>query len=582
MNKRLTIIAVLFIITSITRAENYKPKITDKVITALNFSLNQYKLMIASLPDSTRFPRRTSSSTNSTLTTVTASDWTSGFFPGCLWYLYEYSGDNYWKRNALRWTGNLLSQQTSSGQGHDVGFVMNCSYGNAFRMTGNPYNMPIIVQSGKTLSNLFSNAVGCTKSWTWSGSWTSPSTNTGSWKFPVIIDNMMNLELLMKTFHMTNDSLFYKQAVSHARTTTLNHIRPDSSMYHVVDYDNISGLVRAKGTRQGLSDASCWSRGQAWGIYGYTTMYTYSRDSLFLKTAKKLLGYYQKRTPADYIPFWDYNDTKIPNTIKDASAAAIMASALIDLYQITNDSTYIIVAENIIQTLSTAAYTNSLGTKANFVLTHSTGGLNYETDLPLIYADYYYFEALIKYLKLDRNYQFANHSPEIHTLRTDVATKGSWYKFQLQMFDYDRDVIKVSSVNLPQGLSVSENGLISGIPQSFGTYKVDFKATDGKAETVFSLNMTITGVSGIDERESNAIKINGNRMCGGITIQMLTDLKYRDLKVSVFSISGQLILSKTIDLNRNSSLIPIKNSGIYFVELLEKDQLVAKKKIILL
>jgi hypothetical protein len=270
---------------------------------------------------------------------------------------------------------------------------MNSSYGNAFRMTGDGYNIPILVEAGQTLSNRFSAVVGCTKSWN-SGSWPAYSNNKGSWSFPVIIDNMMNLELLLKTSLFTNDSSYYKNACIHANTTNLNHIRPDSSTYHVVDYDVATGLVRARGTKQGLADGSCWSRGQAWGIYGFSMMYKFTRDSVYLNNAKKLLGYYLKNKPADHIPFWDYNVTTIPNTYRDASAAAITSSALIDLYTSTNDSIFLIYAENIIQSLSTSAYTNALGTKANFILSHSTGGTNgYEPDVSQNYAEYYYIET---------------------------------------------------------------------------------------------------------------------------------------------------------------------------------------------
>ncbi|MFZ4581585.1 MAG: putative Ig domain-containing protein [Paludibacter sp.] len=539
-------IVFFLLLTSLSSsfAAVYQPKLTSKVIQALDFSVQQYKLMVTSLPDTTTYPRRTKSATDGTLVTVKAGDWTSGFFPGCLWYLYQYTGDVYWKTNALKWTGNLKSQKTNTNQGHDLGFVMNSSYGNAFRMTGDSAYVPILVESGQTLSNRFSAVVGCTKSWN-SGSWATWSNNTGSWSFPVIIDNMMNLELLFKTSLFTNDSNFYKKACIHANTTLLNHIRPDSSTFHVVDYDNATGLVRARGTKQGLADGSCWSRGQAWGIYGFSMMYKFTRNSVYLNTAKKLLGYYLKNKPADHIPFWDYNVTTIPNTYRDASAAAITSSALIDLYISTNDSSYLIYAENIIQSLSTTAYTNALGTKANFILSHSTGGTNgYEPDVSQNYAEYYYIETLVKYLSLDANYQPANHIPEINTKQLESGTKGVFYSKQLDIFDFEGDNFIVSCSNLPAGLTINSSGFISGIPQNEGVYELNIRASDGKQENIKLLKLVVSASTAIADTYSNKGFHIIQQGDGNIVVNTDCGITYDKIFLNIFNTSGQLLLSQ--------------------------------------
>lgn len=560
----------------------YQPKLTNQVVQALDFSVQQYKLMVASLPDSTTFPRRTKSATDGTLVTVKAGDWTSGFFPGCLWYLYQYTGDVYWKSKALKWTGNLLSQKTNYNQGHDLGFVMNSSYGNAFRMTGDSSNIPILIESGQTLSNRFSPQVGCTKSWN-SGSWASWSNNTGSWSFPVIIDNMMNLELLIKTSIYTNDSSYYKNACTHANTTLLNHIRSDSSTFHVVDYDNITGLIRARGTKQGLADASCWSRGQAWGIYGFSMMYKYSNDSVYLKTAKKLLGYYLKNKPTDYIPFWDYNVPTIPNTYRDASAAAITSSALIDLYISTNDSSYLIYAENIIQSLGTSSYTNALGTKANFILSHSTGGTNgYEPDVSQNYAEYYYIETLVKYLGLDANYLPSNHIPEINTKQLEQAKKGVFYSKQLDVFDFDGDNLTVSCLNLPSGLIINNSGLISGVPQNEGVFNLNIKVNDGKLESTKLLKLEVTASTEIKNTNStNAFHIiqKGN---GVIEIVNENGSLYDNLSLNIYSMSGQILVSqKSIQFQNFLQLVlPNKARNQLLIVEISTDKLFSRQKIV--
>jgi hypothetical protein len=579
-----TILLFVLLAVQVAFGSTYQPKMTNTVAKALNFSVQQYKLMVAGLKDSTIIPRRTISATNFGLYTVGPTDWTSGFFAGTLWYLYEFSGDPYWRDKSLKWTNYLLPMKSNTQLQHDIGFVMNSSFGNAYRLTGNPANIPTITESGITLSKRFLPVVGCFKSWD-SGKWAKPSVNIGSWNFPVIIDNMMNLELQMKTFLLTKDSTYYNQACSHANTTLLNHIRPDSSMYHVIDYYKYNGKVILKGTRQGFSDMSCWSRGQAWGIYGFTMMYKYTKNPIYLQTAKKLFGYYLKHIPADYIPFWDYKDPTIPNTSKDASAAAITSSALIDLYQMTNDSSFLKHAENIIKSLSSSAYTNSLGTKANFILSHSTGGSNgYEVDVSQTYADYYYVETLVKYLHLDANYKFANHYPEINTEKLTSACLDKNYSLQLDLFDFDGDILTVSYDGLPKGLTVNNSGLISGIPTQAGVFKVNLKVSDGKQQIIATRELSVLTSTNLHRIvDENLISIYLENNSNRLTIKLNKESTSKNLTANIYSSSGQLIVSESLSFYQNIShiILPDYSSHKFLIiELLDNKRTVAHKKFI--
>ncbi|CAF3977239.1 unnamed protein product, partial [Rotaria sp. Silwood1] len=202
---------------------------------------------------------------------VPSGDWTRGFFPGNLWYLYEYTGKKEWKDEAEKFTANIEKEKTNGGT-HDMGFKVYCSVGNGYRLTKNEHYKDVIIQSAKTLSTRFNAKAGVIKSWD----------NRAKWKYPVIIDNMMNLELLFAAIHITGDSSFYKIAVSHANTTMKNHYRSDYSSYHVVNYDTADGHVISKNTAQGYADESAWARGQAWGLYGYTMCYRATIKNLYL------------------------------------------------------------------------------------------------------------------------------------------------------------------------------------------------------------------------------------------------------------------------------------------------------------
>ena len=287
---------------------------------------------------------------------------------------------------------------------HDLGFVFNCSYGNGYRLTNNEDFKQVMITAGDSLMKRFNTKVGCIQSWNVDKGWQSKR----GWKYPVIIDNMMNLELLFELSKLTGNDSYRKAAITHADTTLKNHFREDNSSVHVVDYDPETGEVRNKHTAQGYAHESSWARGQAWGIYGYTVCYRYSKDKRYLEQAQKIAQYIleYKDTPEDGIPYWDYNAPNIPNEPRDVSAAAITVSALIELDGYTKES-YALDIEKIMSSLASSQYTAKLGENKNFVLKHSVGSIphNNEIDVPLNYADYYYLEALVRLKSLKNNIQ---------------------------------------------------------------------------------------------------------------------------------------------------------------------------------
>ena len=333
-----------------------------------------------------------------TLSLVASSDWTSGFFPGELWYMFEYTHNDFWKQKAMEST-SLLQKEQWNGKTHDMGFKMYCSYGNGFRLTQNEDYKNILIQSAKTLSSRFRAKTGCIRSW---------DHHADEYSYPVIIDNMLNLELLFWATKATGDSSFYNIAVSHARTTAKNHFRNDFSSFHVVDYDSITGKIIKKATHQGFANYSAWARGQAWGLYGFTMCYRETRKPEFLEQAKQIANYiFSNPTLAkDFIPYWDFNAPKIHDEPRDVSAACVIASALYELsmYDKENAVLYIKRANTIIENISNS-YRAEIGKEHGFLLLHSTGSKpqNLEIDVPLVYADYYFLEALIRKQKLEKS-----------------------------------------------------------------------------------------------------------------------------------------------------------------------------------
>ncbi|MCX2452248.1 glycoside hydrolase family 88 protein [Pedobacter sp. PLR] len=321
---------------------------------------------------------------------VPSRDWTSGFFPGELWFLYEYTGKKMWMEQAKIYTA-MIEKEQFNGKTHDMGFKVYCSVGTGYRITKDKHYADVIIQSAKTLATRFNAKTGVIRSW---------DHGTDKWLNPVIIDNMMNLELLFEATKLTGDSSFYKVAVSHANTTIKNHFRPDYSSFHVIDYDPNTGAVLKKNTHQGYSHESAWSRGQAWALYGYTMCYRFTKDPVYLKQAENIAAFIlkHKNMPEDLIPYWDYNAPNIPNEPRDASAAAVITSGLYELSSYSKNKTfYLQKADEILNSLSTR-YVSRVGENKGFILLQSTGSKpsNSEVNVPLSYADYYYLEALLR------------------------------------------------------------------------------------------------------------------------------------------------------------------------------------------
>lgn len=329
-----------------------------------------------------------------TLETAVPTWWTSGFMPGVLWNLYEYSGDKAYYEMADRFTRRVESVKDYTGD-HDIGFMLYCSYGNGYRLSPSDYYRETMLQGSKSLISRYDSLVGLIRSW-----------DFGPWKYPVIIDNMMNLELLYWASKTSGDPIYKEIATSHADKTMRNHFRPDYSSYHVISY-NQDGTVEKKNTAQGYAHESAWARGQAWGLYGYTVCYRETNDKKYLDQASHIADFllHHSRLPEDKIPYWDFDAPDIPNALRDASAAAIMASALIELSQYVSEvrsKEYLAVAEKQLLTLTSDEYLAEEGTNYHFLLKHGVGHIpeQKELDVPLTYADYYYVEALMRYKKL--------------------------------------------------------------------------------------------------------------------------------------------------------------------------------------
>lgn len=390
LNGSLFILACCFAQPAFSASEKMR-KLVDK---SLDFSVRQSLRMYEEMKDQKNILPRTAE--KGKMITCKPDWWTSGFYPGTLWYCYEYSKDPHLRSAAEDMTQRLDKQKYTTSN-HDVGFIINCSYGNGYRLTGNEAYREVIETAAKSLSTRFNPITGCTRSW-----------NSDKWQFSVIIDNMMNLELLTVGSSLTGENSYYNMAKSHAEKTMRCHFRPDGSSFHVVSYDTITGKVLNQVTHQGVSDSSAWSRGQAWGLYGFTMMYRQTGNKAFLDQAVKIGKFIMNhpRLPKDKIPYWDFDAPKIPNEDRDASAGAIMASAYIELSTYAGGELarqFLNIGEQQLRSLASPAYrAQKVGDNNNFILKHCTGFVKkqYEIDAPLTYADYYFVEALMRYKNL--------------------------------------------------------------------------------------------------------------------------------------------------------------------------------------
>lgn len=373
------ILTVFFLVSACSGGDKQVEK--NDVVNELS---TQLKVLTADIPEN-KVPR--SYPVDGKIRFVGSNDWTCGFPAGSFWMMYELTNDDYWQIEATKNTVKLDGMQYRTNT-HDLGFMAFCSYGNGYRLTGNDAYKDVIIQASESLISRFDPKVGCIRSW-----------DFGSWEFPVIIDNMMNLEMLFWASKETNDPKFRDVAISHADVTMENHFRDDWSSVHVVDYDTLTGEVLQKQTHQGHSDDSAWGRGQAWGLYGYTMTYRETKDPKYLKTAENIAEFILANLPEDMVSYWDFNDPGIPDANRDASAAAITASALYELQKYSDKGDiYLKAANEIMESLTSDKYRAENGANGGFILKHSVGNMpgDDEIDVAINYADYYYLEALIR------------------------------------------------------------------------------------------------------------------------------------------------------------------------------------------
>ena len=368
------------------------------------------------LTGTNRYPRRTYP--DGTWRCWAADNWVSGFFPGCLWYMFEQTGDSHFQDWAVAWMGCISSNQYFTTT-DDVGFEINCSFGAGYRLTGNPAYKAVVLQAAQSMTNCYNAAAGCVGLW---------DPNYPNSPFDCWIDTMMNVELLFRAYTLGGDTNLYHVAFSHAEKTMLNQVRPDGSTYHIVHYNPYTGAVVSRGTWAGASDDSTWARGQSWAIYGFTMVYRETGDTRFLNIAQRLADYYLSNVPPDHVPYWDYQAPNIPNEPRDSSSAAIALSALLELCQqvpsADDSARYWREARHIFDSLSSSNYL-AQGTLSSGILLHGTGEPPHftpvEVDVSLIYGDYYFIEALMRYEKLYRQTALT-YVPDPDFFGTDTFT----------------------------------------------------------------------------------------------------------------------------------------------------------------
>jgi unsaturated chondroitin disaccharide hydrolase len=389
--------------------------------TTLAFAETQLLDSVAEIDDSTRYPRSTSATTGLWITKP-SSNWAAGFFPGQLWLVYEHGGNEALRTAAEQWTANLAGQATNTTT-HDVGFMILSSFGHAYRISGDDAHRQTVLTAAGSLDSRFDPDVGATRSWSW-----------GSWQFPVIVDNMMNLELLFwgaRNCDAPCANSWFARAESHADVTIASHVRLDGSTYHVVDFDPATGAILSRETHQGYGAETTWARGQAWGLYSFTMTYRESGESRFLDAARNLADFFLANLPTDRVPYWDFDAPDIPNEPRDSSAAAIALSGLLELSTLETDplrrDTYLAEAEAILDSLTSAAYLSD-GAVSSGLLLHGTGNkpANKSVDVSLIYGDYYLVEAMVRYLEITAPVRVPALAYGAKWLVVLVLVSGAW------------------------------------------------------------------------------------------------------------------------------------------------------------
>jgi len=394
MNK--TVLAILVFATMVMSCEQKTDPLIAKIDKALNIASNQYESMVERLPEG-RYPK-TYHANSDKFETSNSGWWCSGFYPGTLLYLHEALNKTTLKEEAESVFSDLRKEQYNTST-HDLGFMMYCSFGNAQRLNPKPEYKEILMNSAKSLATRYNDTVKCIRSWD-SASWNK----AGEDDLVVIIDNMMNLEMLFWATRNSGDSTYYDIAVNHANKTMKNHFRDDYSSFHEVIYDEKTGHVKNRITNQGAADDSAWARGQAWGLYGYVVMYRETKNPKYLEHANAIASFIlnHPNMPEDLIPYWDFNAPKIPDALRDSSAAAIIASALLELQNYVDgekQNEYKSESKTMLENLLSPEYLAEEGTNGGFILKRGVGNMpnNTEIDTPLTYGDYYLVEAMLRY-----------------------------------------------------------------------------------------------------------------------------------------------------------------------------------------
>ena len=395
MKNNLLIIGCLFITSFSLNAQSNNSNRNEKMkkLITENYALadSQYSYMMKLLP-SDKMPQSFDEKNNKILTRD-ITWWCTGFYPGSLLYIYEQTKNESIKTEALRALKVIEPNQNYTGN-HDLGFMMFCSYGNAYRLFKDEKYKQIIFNSAASLATRYRPTMKSIQSWN----------KNQYFNCPVIIDNMMNLEMMNWVSQNGGNAVYQQIAETHSNTTMKEFYRPDYSSYHVVDFDLTTGKVLRKSTHQGAANTSAWSRGQAWGLYGFTTMYRDTKNEAYLKLAKNIAEFYlnHPNLPSDLVPYWDFDAGQQPVAKRDASAAAITASALLELAKYSTGAQkekYINASVKMMESLSNETYRAKYGENGGFLIKHCVGALtlNSEIDVPLVYADYYFLEALKRY-----------------------------------------------------------------------------------------------------------------------------------------------------------------------------------------
>jgi Glycosyl Hydrolase Family 88/Bacterial Ig domain len=373
---------------------NSTPVTTAELTPLFHFAAVQLSNTVAQVANTNLYPWTTL--TNGSWSTAPANDnnWISGFFPGALWLIYEHTGDTNYRAWAENWMAGIAPMQFSTNT-DDVGFVINTSFGNGYRLTGNPDYKSVMLQAAQSLSNRFNPFVGCLADDRLLDTATNPP------PFEVIMDTMMNSELLYGAYDLGGSTNLYNMALSHAGRTLTNQVRADGSTYHLVIYNDTNGAVLYRGNRAIDPPLDTWARGQAWAIHGFTTAFQETGDTRFLDTAKRAADFYINHVPSDYVPYWYFQSNGIPPIppLRDSSAAAITLSALLELSQLATNSSdgakYWLAARHIFNSLSSTNYL-AQGTASSGILLHGNS-VDAQTDASLIYGDYYFIEALKRF-----------------------------------------------------------------------------------------------------------------------------------------------------------------------------------------